>query len=329
MAIGGCAQATGAPAREFVSIEAPVLALTHVRVIDGTGAAGRSDQTLVIRGGNIVEVGNTSTVRPPPDARVIDLSGRTVLPGYVMLHEHLFTTPDGGGYTNTPYSFAPLYLAGGATTVRTAGSRWWHTDRKVRDAIDAGEMPGPDIELTSQHLNGPLLRMLYFGSLAERGRERVATWAEIGATSFKAYEDVTREELGGMIEEAHRRGLKVTGHLCAVTFSEAADLGIDNLEHGIWVASDFVPDKQPDACPPAHHVLGAMLRAEWSAIRRLIDKLVARRVAITSTLTVFEGFVSTREPAPEGALELMAPKVRERYQSHRADVAAHPEPVWS
>jgi imidazolonepropionase-like amidohydrolase len=156
----------------------------------------------------------------------------------------------------------------------------------------------------------------------------VAKWAAEGATSFKAYEHLTREELRGVIAEAHDRRLKVTGHLCAVTFSEAADLGIDNLEHGLWVATDFVKDKQPDACPPSDVALGAVLRAEQWEIRRLIDKLVGRQVAITSTLPVFETFLSTRDPAPHAALELMSPKARERYLRRRAEMAAAPNPVW-
>jgi len=326
--ITGCVKAAGIPAREFVSVDAPVVALTHVRVLDGTGAPGRPDQTIVIRGGRVDAVGDTKAVRVPPGAREIALPGRTVLPGLVMLHEHLFFTPDGQGYVDTP-SFASLYLAGGATTIRTAGSRSWSADKAVKDAVEQGEIAGPAIDLSSPYLKGPLLPILQFGTPAEHGQGEVATWAGKGATSFKAYDRITREELGGVIEEAHRRGLKVTGHLCAVTFSEAADLGIDNLEHGLWVASDFVPNKQPDACPPSHEVLEAMLAADWSAIRRLIDKLVARRVAITSTPAVFETFISTRDPAQGSALETMSPEVRERYARRRAELAAKPEPVWS
>ena len=71
----------------------------------------------------------------------------------------------------------------------------------------------------------------------------------MGATSFKAYMQITRDELGAAIDEAHKRGLKVTGHLCSVTYAEAADLGIDNLEHGFFASTDFVADKQPDVCP--------------------------------------------------------------------------------
>ena len=84
---------------------------------------------------------------------------------------------------------------------------------------------------------------------ADDARRQVTYWADMGATSFKAYMNITRAALGAAIDEAHKRGLKVTGHLCSVTYGEAADLGIDNLEHGFLAATDFVADKQPDACP--------------------------------------------------------------------------------
>ena len=83
-------------------------------------------------------------------------------------------------------------------------------------------------------------------------------WADQGATSFKAYMNITRAELRAAVEEAHKRGLKVTGHLCSVGYREAAEIGIDNLEHGLLADSEFVPNKQPDKCPGA--AVGASLR---------------------------------------------------------------------
>ena len=83
-------------------------------------------------------------------------------------------------------------------------------------------------------------------------RALVSFWADQGATSFKAYKNITRAELSAAIAEAHKRGLKVTGHLCSITYPEAIALGIDNLEHGpIGTDAEFVPGKQPDVCPGA------------------------------------------------------------------------------
>jgi len=324
--VAACSPSLGPPAREFVSVDAPVIALTHVRVIDGTGQPARSDQTVIVRRGVIERVGDADCTEPPRDAKVLDLTGRTLLPGLVMMHEHLFYTADGNGFVNSP-SFARLYLAGGATTIRTAGSMAWKSDRVIKAAIERGDSAGPTMDL-SPYIDAPMVKALVFVSPEQWGRKIAAGFANEGATSFKAYEHIRRDELAGVIAEAHERGMKVTGHLCAVTFSEAADLGIDNLEHGIWVATDFDADKQPDECPSDRGLKG-MYNADWSAIRALIQKLVTRRVAITSTLPVFEAFVPGRDPAVQEAVDLMDPSARERYLRRRAEHNARTEPGWS
>jgi enamidase len=141
----------------------------------------------------------------------------------------------------------------------------------------------------------------------------VSYWAEEGFTSFKAYMQITRAELGAAIEEAHKRGLKVTGHLCSVTYAEAADLGIDNLEHGFLAATDFVPSKTPDTCPGqgAGQQTIAELDENAEPFRALGKKLVERRVALTSTLTVFETYTPGR-PLPPG-LDVLLPELREQF----------------
>ena len=140
---------------------------------------------------------------------------------------------------------------------------------------------------------------------------------------------MTRDELAGVIEAAHERQLKVSGHLCAVTFAEAAELGIDSIEHGIWTATDFVTEKEPDVCPPSKIALGAVLSAQQWQIENLIQKLVGRGVAVTSTLAVFETFLANREPAPPEAIDLLDDGIRQRYLQHRAELAAAPPTrVW-
>ncbi len=287
-----------AEVRQFVSVDAPVVALTHVRVIDGTGAPARANQTVVIERGVIRAVGDAARVAVPADARVLDLAGRSVLPGLVMLHEHMFY-PSGGGtvYNEQAFSFPRLYLAGGVTTARTAGNMAGYADLELKKAIDAGRAVGPSLDVTAPYLNGPGLPIYQVHALTgpDDAREMVAHWADRGATSFKAYMQITRDELRAVIEEAHRRGLKVTGHLCSVSFREAAALGIDDLEHGLVVASDFVQGKQPDTCP-AGGVLPsiAALDPASAPVQGLIRELVTRRVALTSTLTVFETFTPGR-----------------------------------
>ncbi|MDF1505194.1 amidohydrolase family protein [Roseisolibacter sp. H3M3-2] len=327
------APARAQEARQFVTVDTPVVALTRVRVIDGTGAPARDGQTIVVERGVIRAVGADGSVAIPPGARVLDLAGRSVLPGLVMMHEHMFY-PSGGGsvYNEQAFSFPRLYLAGGVTTARTAGNMAGYADLELKKAIDAGRAVGPSLDVTAPYLNGPGLPIYQVHALSgpDDARQMVAHWADRGATSFKAYMQITREQLGAAIAEAHRRRLKVTGHLCSVTFREAAALGIDNLEHGLVVASDFAPEKRPDECPSAAQQASiAALDVASEPVQALIRELVQRNVAVTSTLTVFETFAPGRPPAPPGALDAMLPEARDQYLRRRVQIASQASSPWT
>src|SRR5438477_2110774 len=184
------------------------------------------------------------------------------------------------------FSAPRLYLANGVTTMRTAGSVDPYTDLRLKQVIEAGVIPGPHMDVTGPYLEGAgnnqslQIRQL---TDAEDARQTVAYWADRGATSFKAYTHITRDELRAAVKEAHQRGLKVTGHLCSVTYKEAAEIGIDNLEHGFFVNTALDPDKKPDACTDSDgdFTLEHISSAEAG---RLIATLVRHHVAITSTL---------------------------------------------
>jgi Amidohydrolase family len=312
---GAAAQTPNPSARaNFVKIDAPVLVLTHAGVIDGTGAPARENQTLIIRDGNIASVGEASSIQLPAGATVIDLSGRTVIPGLVMMHEHLYYTTGPGVYGQLGTSFSRLYLAGGVTTMRTGGNVNGIMDINLARRIAAGELAGPSIDATAPYLNGPnTFLQMHAVKTAEEARQHVAYWAGQGSTSLKAYMQVSREALKSGIDEAHRRGMKVTGHLCSVTYGEAADLGIDNLEHGFFAATDFVPDKQPDVCPGqgVGQQTVAALSESSAAFQALVRKLIDKHVALTSTLTVFETFTKGR-PTPPG-LDVLTPSLRDAF----------------
>lgn len=315
--------------RNFIAVEAPVVALTHVRVVDGTGARARSDQSILIRDGAIAQVGDAAGVVPPAGATTIDLTGKSVIPGLVMVHEHLYYPTGSGVYGQLGESFVRLYLAGGVTTMRTGGNVNGMMDFNVARQIEAGDMTGPAIDATAPYLNGPttFLQMYALKDAAD-ARRQVAYWADIGATSFKAYMQITRAELGAAIEEAHRRRLKVTGHLCSVTFSEAAELGIDNLEHGFFPSTDFVPDKRPDECPGQARGQQAIaaLDENGAPFQALVKKLVDRHVALTSTLTVFETFTPGR-PEPPG-LDVLSPQLRTQFIAARDRAARNQQSIY-
>jgi len=320
--------------QQFIRTEAQIIALTHVRVIDGTGAAARDDQTIVISGGKIESLGPSANARIPTGAQTLDLTGYTVLPGLVGMHNHMFF-PMGGSppmYSNMGTSFPRLYLALGVTTIRTTGSVAPYTDLEIKRLVDAGRMIGPKMHVTAPYLEGrgsftPVMHEL---TGADDARRMVNYWADLGATSFKAYMNISRAELRAAVEEAHKRGLKVTGHLCSIGYKEAAEIGIDNLEHGLMADSEFVANKQPDQCPQG---VGASLRQldiNGPAVQETIRTLVAKNVAITSTLPVFEAGGAALTQSGVGAasallnprvLNVMSTDARVRYLQARARVS--------
>jgi enamidase len=306
----------GNPLAAYTRVDTTVLALTHARVIDGTGAPAKGDQTLIIRDGLIERIGPSASTPVPAGVRTLDLAGRSVMPGMVMVHEHLYYPNGGGWYGNYDESFTRLYLAGGVTAMRTGGNVNGYTDIAIKGQIDAGRKPGPWIDATAPYLQGPggVAGQMYILKDAADARRMVNFWADAGATSFKAYMDITRDELRAAIEEVHKRGLKITGHLCSVTYREAAELGIDNLEHSFFVATDFVPTKQPDTCPGQGTGMAAMNAIDTSKaeFKALVKTLVDRKVALTSTLTVFETFTPGR-PMPPG-LDVLVPPLKEIFE---------------
>ena len=323
--------------QQFIRVEAPVVALAHVRVIDGTGAAPRDNQTIVVSGGKIQSVGPTADAKVPANAQTLDLQGYTVLPGLVGMHNHMFF-PMGGSppmYSNMGSSFPRLYLALGVTTIRTTGSVAPYTDLEIKRLIDSGRMIGPKMYVTAPYLEGrgsftPVMHEL---TGPDDARRMVNYWADLGATSFKAYMNITLDELRAAVEEAHKRGLKVTGHLCSIGFKEAAGIGIDNLEHGLMVDSEFVANKQPDQCPPGSAVSASLrqLDLNGASAQETIRTLVAKNVAITSTLPVFEAAGAPLTQTGIGAasallnprvLNVMSTDARVRYLQARARVSS-------
>jgi len=335
-ALGASATAqTAAKPLPSVSIDAPVVVLEHVHVIDGTGGPERAAQTIIVAHGAITYAGPAAGAPYPAGAKVLDLSGDTVMPGYVAMHEHLFYPLPGNGPQHLPLygemadSAPRLYLAAGVTTARTTGSIEPYTDLAVKKLVDTGAIPGPDFYITSPYLEGnpPIGPQLHALTGPADAARTVDYWAAEGVTSYKAYMHITPAELRAAIAHVHAHGMKITGHLCSIGFQQAANMGMDNLEHGLIVDTEFVPNKQPGVCPGQREGEEALARLDVSGprIQKTIRVLVAHHVAVTSTLAIFESFAPNEPPMSEEirAKAVLFPASWKAYMATRTAIAAH------
>jgi imidazolonepropionase-like amidohydrolase len=331
-----------AAVRPFVSVNAAVVALTHVQLVDGTGAPARADQTVILRGSTIESVGPFATTTVPSGARVLDLSGHTIMPGQVGLHEHTyFASIDAA--TGRPTRIAQmnvsaplLYLAYGVTTAMTAGSPLPYHELNLKRAVDAGDTPGPRFHIAGPYLNGPsaapwtsrnaVAAMFQAVTTVEEVQRVIGYWGSEGATWVKFMGTVTTDMLRAGVQTAHARGMRVTGHLCSVTFTEAAAVGIDLLQHGFVTNSEYVPEKQPDLCPPGNQRVQADVDVSSAAVQESIQAIVAAGAAVASTLAPYETFMPGRVTLDTRTLETLAPDTRKEVEAIRAGLA---ESAWA
>src|SRR5580692_11803202 len=318
-----CLAQTLSPAVQvFVKVKGPVVALTHVRVIDGTGGAARENQTVIFANGKITAVGDDSGVYAPKDAQVLDLHGYSVIPGLVGMHDHMFYPMGNGIFGEMAFSFPRLYLAGGVTTIRTTGALEPYTDLEIKKQVDKGETPGPKIHVTGPYLEGAGSWALQMHQLTgpDDATRTVNFWLDQGVDNFKAYMFITPAELAAAVAAAHKRSAKVTGHLCSIGFREAAAIGIDDLEHGLLVDTEFLPEKKSGECPdqPENPELISKLDVKSGPLHDMIVDLVQHHVAVTSTLPVFEMGSFTGRPTLEPRLlDALSPDARSMLLSNR------------
>lgn len=305
--------------QQYIDYKQDTIALTHCFLADVIHKKILSDQTIIISHGIITATGNANAVNIPAGATIVDCTGKSVLPGFVLLHEHMFyqdasVSPYYLHFKQLPVTFPRLYLACGVTTIRTAGSIEPYSDLSLKKDIDSNKLIGPAMYVTAPYLEGvgglfPQMREI---KNADEAKRFVNFWADEGFTSFKAYMNLGRASLKAAIETAHERGLKITGHLCAVTYHEAATMGIDQLEHGFLAATDFIPGKKEDACVFSANPL-ANIDPNGKQAKDLINFLVQHKVIITSTLAVFEGMCMQDTIPKQEVLNAMSPDTRDMY----------------
>lgn len=309
------AQTFSPEVKAFITTAAGSIAITDVKIIDGTGKPAKEHQTVLLQNDRIIAVGDAKAITLPVNAVIINGTGKTLIPGLIMLHEHLYYTnplEDFFSLSELSFSFPRLYLAAGVTTLRTGGSIEPQTDLGIKRMITEGKLTGPDMDITAPYIERQGFDIPSLNTIKDTAEAAasVAFWTAKGCTSFKMYMHATKEDLAVVIREAHRRGLKVTGHIGAITYAEAAAAGIDNLEHGFMASTDFVAGKKENELPAGSRRSLAALDVNSAAMKDLIRLLVNKKVALTSTLPVFEPYTGS-EIVHGGGLEALLPEIKE------------------
>lgn len=322
--------------KKYIEYNDSITVFKNASIIDGKGNAAKPHQSIIISNGKISWVGDDAKVMIPKGANIIELNGKAIMPGLVMLHEHMYISafsiaPRYPNLKQLAFTFPRLYLASGATTIRTCGSIEAYSDIRIKQDIDQGLLPGPSIELTAPYIEGKSARFpqMKENKTPEEAAAFVNYWADQGFTSFKAYIGVDKPTLKATIDAAHKRKLKVTAHLDAVTYQEAANMDIDNLEHGFFASTDFVFDKKENERPAAgiaYKLLGN-LDTQSDSVKRFIQFLIDRKVGITSSLAVFEASTTIQPQPNEDAVTAMSPDTRDYYLKQLASIKSAKAPT--
>jgi imidazolonepropionase-like amidohydrolase len=308
--------------KKYIEYNDSITVFKNALLIDGKGNAVKPNQTVIISNGKIQWIGDDAKAAIINGAKLIDLNGKALMPGLVMLHEHMYISAHdiSTRYLNLkqlPFTFPRLYLAAGATTIRTCGSIEPYSDLRIKKDIDLGLLPGPSMELTAPYIQGKssIFPQMKENKTPEEAAAFVNYWADQGFTSFKAYMGVDKPTLKAAIDAAHKKHLKITGHLDIVTYREAALLGMDNLEHGFLASTDFIFDKKENEQPAAGVAIKSLgnLDIQSDSVKQFIQFLIDKKVGITSSLAVFEGATTTQPQPVEDAVNAMSPDTRDFY----------------
>lgn len=294
--------------KSFQQYDQNAYALTQVKVIDGTGSAPKENQTLLIKGDKILDIGSSDEINIPEGFVELNLRGKTVIPGIVGTHNHMRLPR-----VAMLYSSPKLYLASGVTTIQTCGTGNPFEEIEISQAIEKGYIPGPDIVNSGPYLTGPEGKTNFIRFTDEQTiRDTLRFWVNKGVEWFKVYRNTRPQDLKVIIDEAHKLGAKVSGHLCATTYQEAAELGIDAIEHGFIHSFDHAEDKEAGTCSGSRD-FRSTLAIDSDEVRDVHQSLIDHKVALTSTLSIFE--TQARGQADQRSLDMMAPFNREAYKS--------------
>lgn len=319
----------GAAVREYIVHDADVIALVGASVIDGSGAPLQRDQTVILRDGLIESISPAATASIPANAKTIAMQDMTLIPGIVGTHNHTHMP----GNVILQHTAPRLYLASGVTTIQTTGSAAPYVEMNLARAIERGLEPGPQIIHSGPYMTGPDGNWVMTVPESEKGIHRfVDYWADQGVTWFKAYRHIRPRDLAVLIAAAHSRGAQVTGHLCSVTYEEAAEMGIDAIEHGFLSSYDHARERTPGICSGDRDYRSTLDIAS-PEVKRIHRILIERGVALSTTPAILEAQSPHGQGADKRTLAAMSPAFVRRYENQRRRMQARGEnwyfkPSW-
>ncbi|MAQ76520.1 MAG: amidohydrolase [Aquimarina sp.] len=291
------------------------LLLKNVSFIDGTGTSLKRNYSILIKNGIFDTIVSTSDLNNlKTNTKIIDLDGKTIIPGIIGMHNHLHIPQ----FPNIGRIASKLYLASGVTTIQTCGATNPEDEISLARRIEKGEEIGPEIIPSGPFITGSGgNRNMIIPKNRKHLRDTMQYYINQGIRWFKVYRNIEPEDLEYVIDIAHDKDCKIRGHLCSVTFEEASKLGINGIEHGFNSLSDFKSDKTYGACNGSRVYIDS-LNIESQEVRSLLQTMIDKKVFMTSTLSIYEASIPNRAFADPNTLPIMSPYLKELYKSRKA-----------
>ena len=299
--------------RHYVKYDDNIIAFKNASVVDGTGKSIESNQTIIIENGLIKAIGNNFKLNIPEKAKVNDLKGKTIIPGIVGMHNHLHIL-------RFPYVgdiAAKLYLAAGVTTIQTCGAASPEKELLLSQNIAIGNQIGPEIISSAPFITGEGGNPnMIIPKNEQHLRDTIQYWMNQGVKWFKVYRNTKPNDLKTILDEVHKNGGKVRGHLCSITFEEATKMGIDGIEHGLNSSSDFRTNKEWGKCNGGREYIDNLI-INSPEVKKLQKLMIEKGVFLTSTLSIYEASIPNRAYADERSIKTMSPYLKEQYEERR------------
>jgi hypothetical protein len=298
---------------KYVKFSSDTLALTNVTFFDGKGNFAKDNQTLIVINGYFQSIGLSSEIDIPKNATILNLKGKSIIPGIVGVHNHLHIPR----FPFVGETASKLYLASGVTTIQTCGSASPQQEIELSKKVEQGKFIGPNIITSGPYFTGEGGNPnMIIPQNENHIKDTIQYWTEKGVRWFKVYRNIRPNDLEVIIKEAHKRNAKVTGHLCSITFEQATNLGIDGIEHGLNSTSDFRKNKTFGICDGSREYMDE-LTINSEEVKRLQRLMIDNKVFLTSTLAIYEASIPNRAYADERTLRVMSPFLLSQYRERR------------